>query len=105
MLIYETDDALLCCIVVYRLRPIYDWLDNGNNRRALQEADKVLKKQPDFQCCRVLKCLALIRLGREEEVVPILDRVLAESPVDEGSLQGMTIAYRELQQPEKICTM
>ncbi len=24
-----------------RLRPIYDWLDNGNNKKALQEADKV----------------------------------------------------------------
>jgi len=88
-----------------RLRPIYDWLDNGNNKKALQEADKVLKKQQDFQCCRVLKCLALIRLGREEEAGPILDKVLSESPVDEGSLQAMTIAYRELHQPEKICTM
>ena len=24
-----------------RLRPIYDWLDNGNNKKALQEAEKV----------------------------------------------------------------
>ncbi len=24
-----------------RLRPIYDWLDIGNNKKALQEADKV----------------------------------------------------------------
>ena len=58
-----------------RLRPIYDWLDNGNNKKALQEADKVLKKQPDFQCCKVLKCLALIRLGREGEAETILYKV------------------------------
>ena len=58
-----------------RLRPIYDWLDNGNNKKALQEADKVLKKQPDFQCCRVLKCLALIRLGKEGEAEVILNKV------------------------------
>ena len=58
-----------------RLRPIYDWLDNGNNKKALQEADKVLKKQPDFQCCRVLKCLALIRLGKEVEAQNILNKV------------------------------
>ena len=58
-----------------RLRPIYDWLDNGNNKKALQEADKVLKKQPDFQCCRVLKCLALIRLGKEGEAETILNKV------------------------------
>jgi len=88
-----------------RLRPIYDWLDNGNNKKALQEADKVLKKQPDFQCCRVLKCLALIRLGKEGDAEVILNKVLSESPVDEGALQAMTIAWRELQQPEKICQM
>ena len=58
-----------------RLRPLYDWLDNGNNKKALQEADKVLKKQPEFQCCRVLKCLALIRLGKEAEAESILNKV------------------------------
>lgn len=58
-----------------RLRPIYDWLDTGNNKKALQEADKVLKKQPDFQCCKVLKCLALIRLGKEGEAETILEKV------------------------------
>ena len=62
-----------------RLRPIYDWLDTGNNKKALQEADKVLKKQPDFQCCKVLKCLALIRLGKEEEAETILNKVRAFS--------------------------
>jgi hypothetical protein len=30
-----------------------DCLDNGNNKKALQEADKVLKKQKDLQCARV----------------------------------------------------
>ena len=58
-----------------RLRPIYDWLDTGNNKKALQEADKVLKKQPDSQCCKVLKCLALIRLGKEAEAETILNKV------------------------------
>ena len=88
-----------------RLRPIYDWLDNGNNKKALQEADKVLKKQPEFQCCKVLKSLALLRLGRENEAQPILDAVLGEGSTDDGTLQAMTIAFRELQQPEKICVM
>lgn len=88
-----------------RLRPIYDWLDNGNNKKALQEADKVLKKHPDFECCQVLKCLALMRLGRDREASQILDKVLAGNPVDEGSLNAMTIAYRELQEPDKICRM
>ena len=88
-----------------RLRPIYDWLDNGNNKKALQEADKVLKKQPAFQCCKILKSLALLRLGRENEAQPILDSVLTEGPTEDGTLQAMTIAFRELQQPDKICVM
>ena len=64
-----------------RLRPIYDWLDNGNNKKALQEADKVLKKQPNFQCCKVLKCLALIRLGKELDAEIILNKVKVERSV------------------------
>ena len=66
-----------------RLRQIYDWLDNGNNKKALQEAEKVLKKQPDFQCCKVLKSLALLRLGRENEAQPVLDSVLNEGSTDD----------------------
>ena len=77
---------------------ISDWLDNGNNKKALQEADKVLKKQPDFVCCKALKCLALIRLSREDEASPILDSILEKGTTDEGALQAMNIAYRELHQ-------
>ena len=32
---------------------ITDCLDNGNNKKAIQEADKVLKKQKDLQCAKV----------------------------------------------------
>jgi hypothetical protein len=42
--------------------------------------------------------LALIRLSREEEAFPILESLLNEGTADEGALQAMTIAYRELQQ-------
>ena len=75
-----------------------DYLDNGNNKKALQEADKVLKKQPDFPCCKVLKALALMRMGREDEAQPLIDSVLDESPTDESTLQAMNIAFKELQQ-------
>jgi len=85
-----------------RLRPIYDWLDNGNNKKALQEAEKVLKKQPNFQCCRALKGLSLLRLSREDQALTILDELLSECPVDEGALNAMTLSYRELKMPEKI---
>ncbi|XP_014235651.1 N-alpha-acetyltransferase 25, NatB auxiliary subunit [Trichogramma pretiosum] len=85
-----------------RLRPIYDRLDNGNNKKALQEADKVLKKHPGNQCARVLKALALLRLGKEDECQSIIDKVRSEVPCEDSTLQAMSICYREIQQPDKI---
>ncbi|XP_020285803.1 N-alpha-acetyltransferase 25, NatB auxiliary subunit [Pseudomyrmex gracilis] len=85
-----------------RLRPIYDWLDSGNNKKALQEADKVLKKHPTNQCARVLKALALLRLGKENECLVIIDKVRSEVPCEDSTLQAMSICYREIRQPDKI---
>ena len=73
-----------------------DCLDNGNNKKALQEADKVLKKQKDLTCAKVLKALALLRLGRHEDSLHILHDVHTEAPIDDSTLQAMTICYREL---------
>lgn len=77
LLVTMTKNSAESQVAERRLRPIYDWLDTGNNKKALQEADKVLKKQPEFQCCKVLKCLALIRLGKEDEAETILTKVSA----------------------------
>ncbi|KAG1681404.1 N-alpha-acetyltransferase 25, NatB auxiliary subunit [Nymphon striatum] len=85
-----------------RLRPIYECLDNGNNKKALQEAAKLLKKQENFMCAKVLKALALIRLGRPNESISILQEVHIECPADEATLQAMTICYWELHKPELI---
>ena len=85
-----------------RLRPIYDWLDNGNNKKALQEADKVLKKHPSNQCARALKALALLRLGKENVCQVIMDKVRSEVPCEDSTLQVMSICYREMHQPNKI---
>lgn len=98
---------------------ITDWLDNGNNKKALQETEKLLKKQPNLQCARVfkmernidstrltfqcfqvLKALAMIRLGRAEEAHVILKEVQLEEPCDDATLQGMVICYRETHRRE-----
>ncbi|CAG2164368.1 unnamed protein product [Oppiella nova] len=79
-----------------------DCLDNGNNKKALQEADKVLKKQKDLVCAKVLKSLALLRLGRQEESLRLLQEVHSDSPTDDSTLQAMTICYRELHKIELI---
>ncbi len=82
----------------FSVRPSADSLDNGNNKKALAEAEKVLKKQPDLQCCRALMALALLRLGRDSEAETHLNTLVKEAPTDEAVLQAMTIAYKELQQ-------
>ncbi|KAJ2940291.1 hypothetical protein O0L34_g11865 [Tuta absoluta] len=92
-------------IVERRLRPIYDWLDNGNNKKALQEAEKVLKKSPTLQAARALKALALFRLGKAPEALAFLDALAKEQPSDDTTLQAMTITYRESQQLHKVCAL
>ncbi|CAK1589904.1 unnamed protein product, partial [Parnassius mnemosyne] len=92
-------------IVERRLRPIYDWLDNGVNKKALQEAEKVLKKSPTLQAARALKALALLRLGKKNEALSVLDVLAEEKPSDDTTLQAMTICYRESQQLNKVCAL
>ena len=36
-----------------------DCLDNGNNKKALQEVDRLLKKQKDLSCAKVSKAIFL----------------------------------------------
>ncbi|XP_045770596.1 phagocyte signaling-impaired protein [Maniola jurtina] len=92
-------------IVERRLRPIYDWLDNGNNKKALQEAEKVLKKSPSLQAARALKALAMFRLGKGPEAHAVLQALADEKPSDDTTLQAMTILYRESQQFHKVCEL
>lgn len=78
-----------------RLRPLYDALDYGQHKKALQIADKILKKQKDLKCARVLKAIALLRLSRGEEANELVESVLATHPGDQATLQALTLFYRE----------
>lgn len=75
-----------------------DALDVSNYKKALQEAEKVLKKSPGLQCARALKALALLRMNKYEESEVIVKELAAENPFDDGTLQVMTFCYRELDQ-------
>ncbi|KAL5273927.1 NAA25 family protein [Megaselia abdita] len=88
-----------------RLRLIYDALDSNSNKKALSEADKVLKKHPKFLAAKALKALAILRLGREEESNVLLDAIMKEKPVDDGTLQVLTFCFKEMEQLNKICEM
>ncbi|XP_072043976.1 N-alpha-acetyltransferase 25, NatB auxiliary subunit-like [Amphiura filiformis] len=85
-----------------RLKPIYDNLDNGNYKTAIQLADKVLKKHRDLHCAKVLKSLALLRMGKSAESFTLTQDVVAMKPSDEPTLQALSICFREMQKPEQI---
>ncbi|KAL7041448.1 hypothetical protein ACKWTF_000782 [Chironomus riparius] len=85
-----------------RLRIVFDAIDLGNNKKALQEVEKVLKKTPNLKTGLALKALSLIRLGREKESQQIINE-LEKDPEDDSTLQVMTYCYRELDQLDKIC--
>ena len=51
--------------------------------------------QTDLQACKVLKLLALSRQQREEEVISLINQLVLQKPVDEGTLQAMTMYFRE----------
>ncbi|XP_028830383.1 N-alpha-acetyltransferase 25, NatB auxiliary subunit isoform X1 [Denticeps clupeoides] len=85
-----------------RLRPIYDYLDNGNNKMAIQQADKLLKKHKDLHCAKVLKAIGLQRMGKQDEAFTLSQEVATLEPTDENSLQALTILYREMHRPELV---
>ncbi|MEE6503871.1 hypothetical protein FKM82_004997 [Ascaphus truei] len=85
-----------------RLRPIYDYLDNGNNKMAIQQAEKLLKKHKDLHCAKVLKAIGLQRTGKQEEAFVLAQEVAVLEPTDDNSLQALTILYREMHRPELV---
>ncbi|KAJ8415483.1 hypothetical protein AAFF_G00424630, partial [Aldrovandia affinis] len=85
-----------------RLRPIYDYLDNGNNKMAVQQADKLLKKHKDLHCAKVLKAIGLQRTGKQDEAFTLAQEVAILEPTDDNSLQALTILYREMHRPELV---
>ncbi|XP_007490095.3 N-alpha-acetyltransferase 25, NatB auxiliary subunit isoform X2 [Monodelphis domestica] len=85
-----------------RLRPIYDYLDNGNNKLAIQQADKLLKKHKDLHCAKVLKAIGLQRTGKQDDAFALAREVAALEPTDDNSLQALTILYREMHRPELV---
>ncbi|XP_003240397.1 N-alpha-acetyltransferase 25, NatB auxiliary subunit [Acyrthosiphon pisum] len=86
-----------------RLRPIYEWIDNGNYKKALHELDKLIKKLPSQNCSKALKSLTLVRLGKDQEAVTLLKEVRECKPSDESTLLALTACYRELKKPHMVC--
>lgn len=90
-----------------RLKPVYgrrrtsaelsDAVDNGNNKKAIQEAEKLLKKHPATHTAKALKALALIRMERNGDAWPLVeecDRLMRSEAFDEGTLQVLCHCYK-----------
>uniref|UniRef100_F1KUD0 N-terminal acetyltransferase B complex subunit MDM20 homolog n=1 Tax=Ascaris suum TaxID=6253 RepID=F1KUD0_ASCSU len=89
-----------------RLKPIYDAIDGGNNKKAIQEAEKVLKKHPSTHTAKVLKALALIRSDKHTEAWPLIEEVESlKEDIDENTLQAMCHCFKEAYTPERISTL
>ncbi|KAH8549871.1 N-acetyltransferase B complex non catalytic subunit-domain-containing protein [Umbelopsis sp. PMI_123] len=85
-----------------KLRPLYEAIDEGHNKEALQLANKILKKTPDFVLVKALKALALVRSGKEDEASDLCAQVKASQPIDEPTLQAATMAYKEIGQHDQV---
>ncbi|CRK99230.1 CLUMA_CG012680, isoform A [Clunio marinus] len=86
-----------------KITNILNAIDVGNNKKALQEVEKVLKKTSKLRTALALKALALIRLGREKESQMLIEDLERTEPDDDSTLQVLTYCYRELDQLNKIC--
>lgn len=80
-----------------------DSFEVGNNKKALHEAEKVLKKSPNLRCAKALKGLALMRLGKIDESNAIIDQIVSEKPSDESTLQVLSFIFKETNEGKIEC--
>ncbi|KAG9012058.1 hypothetical protein FRB93_002201 [Tulasnella sp. JGI-2019a] len=88
-----------------KLKPIYDALDTGSYKLAIQNCNKLLKKQPQHETIRALKSLALLRSNKIEESIKLCDEVLAGKPTDESVLGVLSHVLKNLERTPDISTM
>ncbi|KZS91044.1 TPR-like protein [Sistotremastrum niveocremeum HHB9708] len=88
-----------------QVRPIYDAIDLGQFKSALQTCNKILKKQPNNELVKTLKCLAMVRIGKIDEAVILSDEILAKKPSDELVLGAMSNVLRFLSRHEDMIVM
>nr|CAG8463167.1 6133_t:CDS:10 [Entrophospora candida] len=85
-----------------RLRPIYEAIDNFNYKFALQQCNKILKKQPEALIVKTLKGLVLERTGKQDEALKLCEQVKEKNPIDEAVLQALTLVYLSMGKNEEI---
>ncbi|KAI9492083.1 N-acetyltransferase B complex non catalytic subunit-domain-containing protein [Zychaea mexicana] len=85
-----------------KLRPLYEAIDEGQTKLALQHTTKLLKKNPDWPLVKALKAVVLVRTGKDDEAAALCQQVKKSIPTDNATLQACTMAYNELGQHHAI---
>ncbi|KAI9310584.1 N-acetyltransferase B complex non catalytic subunit-domain-containing protein [Dichotomocladium elegans] len=85
-----------------KVRPLYEAIDDGQNKQALQLANKLLKKNPDWPLVKALKALVLVRTDKDNEAAELCVQVKKTIPTDQATLLALTLAYQELGQNSAI---
>ncbi|KZV90135.1 hypothetical protein EXIGLDRAFT_720622 [Exidia glandulosa HHB12029] len=91
-----------------QVRAIYESIDTGSYKAAVQQANKLLKRQPGNVLYKALKVLALARTGRpddEAEAHGLLDEVILSRPKDESVLGVTSHALKALNRPFDSITL
>uniref|UniRef100_A0A6G1SB13 N-alpha-acetyltransferase 25, NatB auxiliary subunit n=1 Tax=Aceria tosichella TaxID=561515 RepID=A0A6G1SB13_9ACAR len=78
-----------------QLKKIYDCLNIGSNKKAVQEVDRLPNNVRDSTVFKALKALALIRMGKRSQAFDILGDIDPKKDLDEVTLQTMTSCYKE----------
>ena len=69
---------------------------------ALKHTDAALKKYPNNQLLRALRAFTLQQLGRTDEALDVLTRVVKEGPESERVLHTMTFTYKAAGRPQDM---
>ncbi|CAJ0631868.1 3834_t:CDS:10 [Entrophospora sp. SA101] len=77
-------------------------IDNFNYKFALQQCNKILKKQPEALIVKTLKGLVLERTGKQDEALKLCEQVKEKNPIDEAVLQALTLVYLSMGKNEEI---
>lgn len=110
-----------------RLKNVYDLLETGNNKKVVQEVDKLISASTSSSSskqtaaktvsnvdaddddklsvqgiARALKSLALVRMGRQDESEHIVEELLNANTKDENTLNILMQYCKETQQLGKI---
>ncbi|EJD43211.1 hypothetical protein AURDEDRAFT_114786 [Auricularia subglabra TFB-10046 SS5] len=85
-----------------QVRAVYESIETGAHKNAVQQATKLLKRQPNNVLYKALKCFALTRTNRLEEHAEadvLADQVLAARPSDPATLGLMQHTLNALNKP------